>query len=212
MVTLEGALVADHAAWRIPPYAQAMLWVRQGAHAAPARGAHGTFSLPGAGAADEPLVLTWGAPDGSPLALWPPPQPGARFVAGWEGAARFGGFVERLHVLEVHQQELIAAEIDGTLLPPGYRDLPRLEPMRGAGFHRLPEPDFAGGTRHTYFVLALADSVLAEYLHHAMVSELAVNCAATLGPQAGDWHTVVGMPLLLASLTLLAPGYRARLG
>lgn len=208
MTPIDGTLVANDSPWRIPPYAREMVWVRQGDHAAQARGERGAFSV---AASDEPLVLVWGAADGSPLAVWPPPEPGAPFVAGWNGTARIGGFVERLHVQETHALDLVIAEIDGAPLAPDYRRLPTLAEMRAAPFRRLPEPDLASTTRYPYFVLAPVDSVLAEYLHHAMVSELAVNCFAALGSQEGDWHTLVGMPLLLESLTLLAPGYRARL-
>ncbi len=215
MIAIEGALVASNSAWRIPPYAQTMLWVQQGAHAAQAHGERGVFALSARGdstdASREPLTLAWGAPGGPPLAIWPAPET-APFVGGWQGAAHIGGFVERLHVLEAHDLELVIAEIEGALLPPDYPRLPGLEQMRAAPFRRLPEPDLPAGARHTYFVLAPVESALADYLHHAMVSELAVNCRAALGPQAGEWHALVGLPLLLDSLTLLAPGYRARLG
>lgn len=215
MIAIEGVLAADNSAWRIPPYAQTMLWVQQGARAVQARGDRGAFTLseaadPGGDPA-EPLILVWGAPGGPPLAIWPAPET-APFVGGWQGEAHIGGFVERLHVLEAHDLELIIAEIEGALLPPGYLRLPGLEQMRAAPFRRLPEPDLPAGARHTYFVFAPVDSALADYLHHAMVSELAVNCRAALGPQAGEWHALAGLPLLLDSLTLLAPGYRARLG
>jgi len=211
MTPIEGTLVANDSPWRIPPYARTMLWVQQGEHAAQAQGERGAFSLP-AGDRRAPITLVWGAAGGPPLAIWPPPEARAPYVAGWEGTARIGGFVERLHVQESHALELVIAEIDGAPLAPDYHRLPGLADMRAAPFRRLPEPDLATPTRYSYFVLAPVDSVLAEYLHHAMVSELAVNCFAALGSQEGDWHTLVGMPLLLESLTLLAPGYRARLG
>jgi len=211
MAAIEGALVATDSAWRIPPYAQTMLWMQQGTAVAQTHGEQGAFALAAPDDSAGPLTLVWGAPDGPPLAIWPAPE-AAPFAGGWQGAAHIGGFVERLHVLEAHDLELVVAEIEGALLPPDYLRLPGLAQMRAAPFRRLPEPDLPAGARHTYFVLAPVESALADYLHHAMVSELAVNCRAALGPQAGEWHTLVGLPLLLDSLTLLAPGYRARLG
>jgi hypothetical protein len=100
----------------------------------------------------------------------------------------------------------VVAEIEGDLLPAGYGHLPTLADMRAGPFQRHDETDLADARSFTYTFLALADSVFAEYLHHAMVSELAVDCLATLGPQDGRWHEIVGLPLLLDSISLLAPG------
>lgn len=212
MTPIEGALVPEASPWRIPHYAREMLWVQQGDRAAQAQGERGVFSLSAPADPRAAVALAWGAASGPPLAIWTPPEPGTPFAAGWDGAVRVGGFIERIHVQETRDLELVIAEIDGAPLAPDSRALPGLDDMRAAPFRHGPEPDLATPTRHTYFVLALADSLLSEYLHHAMVSELAVNCFAALGPQAGEWHTLVGMPLLLESLTLLAPGYRVRLG
>lgn len=212
MTALAGALVADDSPWQIPRYARDMLWVQQGEQAVQVQGERGVFTLPAPADPRESIAVVWGAPGGPQLAMWSFPETSAPLVLGWEGEARIGGFVERIHVRESRDLELVIAEIDGGPLVPDYRTLPGLDEMRGEPFRRGPEPDLATSTRHTYFVLTLADSLLSEYLYHAMVSELAANCFAALGPQAGGWHEIVGMPLLLESLALLAPGYRVRLG
>jgi hypothetical protein len=80
--------------------------------------------------------------------------------------------------------------------------------MRRAPFQRRHEPEPGTARAFTYTCLALADSIYAEYLHHAMVSELAVDCLAAFGPEEGRWHEIVGLPLLVEAVTLLAPGYR----
>jgi hypothetical protein len=201
MSTFEGCLVAEKAGWRVPAYAQSMLWVQSGEQAAPAAGPLGKFSL------DElngDLRLTWGVAGGPSLAVWS--APASRL--DWQGEVAVSGFVERLHVLEQHGLELVIAEIEGDRLPAGYSALPTLEQMRCAPFSRRDAPEMSAAREHTYTLIMLADSVHAEYIHHAMVSELAVDCFASLGPQDGHWHEIVGLPLLVESLSLLAPGYR----
>jgi hypothetical protein len=200
---MTGVLVAEDAGWQLPDYAQAMLWVAGGTVAIRATGPRGAFSLDGP--VEDRLFVTWGTPDGPPLAVWT--QPGEPWVLGWSGAVAVGGFVERLHVLEAHGLELVIAEIEGGLLAPGYRRLPTLAEMQQGAFRRTGSEDHPIPRNFTYTFLAEADSIYAEYLHHAMVSELAVDCFATLGPDDGGWHEIVGLPLLLDSISLLAPGY-----
>ncbi|MBN2471321.1 MAG: hypothetical protein JXN59_11395 [Anaerolineae bacterium] len=172
-----------------------------------AEGPRGAFALDVPGGKDDALRLEWGAAGGPILAVWAAPGPGT-WVAGWQGAVGVGGFVERLHVLEAHDLELVIAEVVGGLLPPGYQRVPTLADMRQAPFTRTTEDSQPLSPECTYTFLAMAESIHAEYLHHAMVSELAVDCFAALGPQAGGWHAVVGLPLLLESVSLLAPGAR----
>lgn len=150
-----------------------------------------------------PVTLTWGTAGGPPLALgtWTEPP----YILGWDGTIGVGGFVERLHVLELRDLELMIAEIEGGLLPPAYPRLPTLEQMKAGSFSRRV-PDMAPATRDfTYILITEADSILAEFLHHAMVSGLAVDCFAELAPHDGHWHDLVGLPLLLNSVSVLSP-------
>ncbi len=194
------SLVTEKAGWRIPSYAQSMLWVQSGAQSVQAAGPQGKFSLDGA---EGELSLAWGVSGGPTLAVWPSPA-----ALDWRGQVTLSGFVERLHVLEQHGLELIIAEIEGDCLPAGYTSLPTLDQMRQEPFSRLDTSEVTTARQHTYTLIMLADSVHAEYVHHAMVSELAVDCWASLGPQDGHWHDIVGLPLLVEALSLLAPGYR----
>jgi hypothetical protein len=207
MTVVKGYLVANDADWRVPAYARDMLWVRVGSHAAQTSGPRGAFELNLTGEADEPLRLIWGTVDGPPLASLDCPDSGGAFVASWQGAVAIGGFVERLHAFERRGLELVVAEVEGALLPPDYSRLPTLDQLRCAPFRRQSEPE-SGIRDFTYTCVALADSIYAEYLHHAVVSELAVDCFAVLGPEEGRWHEIVGLPLLVEAVTLLAPGYR----
>ncbi|MBN1679655.1 MAG: hypothetical protein JW966_05140 [Anaerolineae bacterium] len=209
MTTINGYLVADEAHWRIPAYAQDMLWMQQNDHAARVSGPRGAFALDVPGEGHAAMVVAWGTAGGPPLTIWHRPDTQAPFVVGWQGTVGVGGFVERLHVFETRGLELVIAEVNGGLLPPDTRALPTLAQMQTAPFSRREQSEQPLAHDFTYTFIAMADSAHAEYLHHAMVSELAVDCWATLAPQAGDWHTLVGLPLLLNTITLLA-GYPAR--
>ena len=206
MTAFSGMLVPDGSDWRVPPYAQDMLWIEGGAQAVQASGPRGTFALDAAPEARE-IVLAWGCPGGPPLAAWSAGDP-----VEWNGTVALAGFVERLHVLETNGIELVVAEIEGALLPRAYPFLPTLERMRAAPFSRRAVDDTPAARKATYPAIALADSIHADYLHHAMVSELSVDCGAVLGPQDGGWHMLTGLPLLIERLALLAPDYRGRLG
>ena len=212
MTTLRGVLVAQTATWRIPRYAGDMLWVQHSEQAAPVASDRGAYALdvPGSVPAAD-VQLVWGTTGGPPLAIWHQPADDESVSVGWQGDVTIGGFVERLHVLEAHDLELVIAEVEGGLLPQSAGSLPTLAQMQRVPFHRTDETDQPTTPDYTYPLLALADSVFAEYLHHALVSELAIECVARLGPDEGRWHAIVGLPLLVERVTLLAPGrFRAR--
>jgi hypothetical protein len=196
-----GYLISAKADWQIPAYARNMLWVQAGESAAQASGPRGAFAL------DDPggeITLAWGTADGPVLTRWPYMPAGD--VLGWTGSVGVGGFVERLHVLESHGLEVLIAEIDGDVLPADYRRVPTLADYQAGDLQRRDDADIGATRAFTYTLLALADSVFAEYLHHAMVSELAIDCFTKLGPQEGLWHEIMGLPLLIEALSLLAPG------
>ena len=202
---LHGQVVAPDSEWQIPAYAQSMLWVRCGEQAVQACGPLGEFSL---AASSGDLLLVWGVADGPALGTWPVPAESTLLVLGWQGTVGMGGFIERLHTLEVRDLDLVIAEIEGDLLPPGYARLPSIDQMRAAPFRRTRDSEPVTPRQSIYTVMALADSVHADYLHHALVSELALDCFATLGAQSGGWHEIIGLPLLVDAVSLLAPGYR----
>jgi hypothetical protein len=195
-----GYLIPEKAKWQIPAYAQSVLWVQSGEAAAQTFGPRGAFALDDTGGE---IALAWGTTDGPVLARWPDMP--ADEVLGWMGSVGVGGFVERLHVFETRGLEVVIAEIEGDVLPADYRRVPTLADMRAGKVQRRDDSAIGAIRAFTYTMLALADSVYAEYLHHAMVSELAVDCFATLGPQEGRWHEIMGLPLLIEALSLLAP-------
>jgi hypothetical protein len=198
----QGYVIPEKTKWPIPLYAQGMLWVRCGEQAVQASGPHGAFTLE---TVQDDMVLAWGVTEGPLLARWTIAEPGDPIILNWAGSVGVGGFVDRLHILDTRGLEIVVAEIEGNLLPADYHRLPTLADMRRGLFRRSDEPALPNSDPAVYTFLALADAVHAEYLHHAMVSGLAVDCFATLGPQDGRWHEIVGLPLLLDSISLLAP-------
>jgi hypothetical protein len=196
-----GYLIPEKAKWQIPTYAQSVLWVQSGESAAQTSGPRGVFALDDTGGE---IALAWGTAEGPVLVRWPDMPAGE--VLGWTGSVGVGGFIERLHVFETRGLGVMVAEIEGDVLPADYRRVPTLADYQAGNVQRRDETDIGVTRAHTYTMLALADSVYAEYLHHAMVSELAVDCFATLGPQEERWYEIMGLPLLIEALSLLAPG------
>lgn len=209
MPTYSGTLTGADTAAAIPDYARSMLWLHAGGDTAPASGPRGAFTVTPA-QAPHAFEVRWGRADGPPLAGWPLPDDPAQdaLVMDWNGSVAIGGFVERLHVGTFRGLELVIAEIEGGRLPDGYRRLPTLADMRAGVFSRRAsdDDDPLSSRAHTYTCLAEAGTIEAEYLHHAMISELAVDCFTRLAPQAGRWHEIVGLPLLVEGISLLAPG------
>ncbi len=206
MAELMGHLVTEGAAWAIPGYAQAMLWLKGDAEPVRIDGERGAFALDVPDDGEGAIDLTWGVAEGTLLARWPVALVDSPVTLDWRGMVALGGFVERIHAFEARGLELVVAEIVGALLPLNYPRLPSLDQMRRGIFQRSDMDDAADMPEFIYPVITMADSIHADYLHHAMVSELAVDCFTVLGPQAGRWHEIVGLPLLVEMISLLAPG------
>ncbi|MEP7289232.1 MAG: hypothetical protein ABI947_26065 [Chloroflexota bacterium] len=194
--TLNGQIADD---FRIPNYAQNMLYVLTETEAVQAQGKQGTFALH---APSEGLVrLVWGTPDGPPLAFW---ENSERHNLQWDGRVKVGGFVERLHALEVGGIEVVIIEVIGGVFSADHVGLPSLNDMRHGVFAR-PSDSEPLGDRQAYPLIILAESNLAGLAQDALVSGLAVDAYGSLANEASSWHELVGLPLLLDSLTLLAP-------
>ncbi len=195
-MTVEGQLSDD---FRIPAYAQDMLFIVSGANTVQARGKNGTFPLDVP--SDGPLHLTWGA-GGPILAVWSAVPERLHF--DWDGRVKVGGFIERLHAREVGGLELVVAEVVGGPLAVDHVGLPSLGDMRNGIFSRPSDAEPLGRDQ-AYPFIALAESNLASLVQDALISGLAVDAYGSLASEAGRWHEVVGLPLLLETLTLLAP-------
>jgi hypothetical protein len=194
---IDGQLTAD---LRLPAYARDMLYVVTENASAQTRGKNGLFSLDVA--PDGSLRLAWGAPNGPMLAIWEAiPQ---SLKLDWDGRVRIGGFIERLHALEVGGLEVIVIEVVGGPFAADYVGLPSLDDMRRGVFARPPDVEPLGKDQ-VYPFIVLAESNMAALAQDALVSGLSVDAYGALASDEGRWHEVVGLPLLLDRLTLLAP-------
>ncbi len=185
--------------YRIPPYAQDMLFIVTDDHIEPLRGNQGNlddFSIKGL------TRLNWGTPNGPTLVFW---ENGVSSRdLHWEGRVKIGGFVERLHALEIGGLEVVIIEVGGGPLATDHIGLPSLADMQRGIFARPSDVEPLDNDRAYPFII-LAESNLAALAQDALVSGIAVDVDGTLAEEAGKWHEIVGLPLLLESLTLLAP-------
>jgi hypothetical protein len=198
-MTIHGQLTDQ---FEIPTYAQDMLFLVTSAGAVRAQGAHGRFTLDLL--YDEPLHLTWGANDGPTLAIWNAVSNGKPLNLGWDGRVTAGGFVERLHAREIGGLDILVAEVFGGAFPVDYIGLPSLDDMRRGVFGRPADAEPAVRSQ-TYPFIILAESNFAGLVQDALVSGLAVDAYGALASDYSRWHEVVGLPLLLDAITLLAP-------
>jgi len=190
-------LIAEKATWRIPSYAQDMLVVQQGAQHCRTRGPRGEFVLE---TRTPSVTLRWGTPEGPPLAhLQPHGEP---LSASWDGSIVIGGAVSMFQVEEVRGLPLVIAHIEGAPVNRALVARPDLHAMRQAP-PELPDVPLSAAEIFPYSVIAEADSALADYFFQALALGLGVVCTARLGPEAGEWHEVSGLPLLAEKLALL---------
>lgn len=183
----------------LPAYAENMVWLKPDNGPAIQIQPQGQADIPSAAA----FTLHWAHPEGSPLHRWTSVTDNSRLT--WNGIVRLGGFVDRSHIIEFHGLGLMVVELMGSIyLPADYPSLPTLADLQTSPYRRedarYPEPE------HWYSLLIDLDSPFADFLHHALVNGNAIDCTASLGDDGGGWHELVGLPLLVESLTLLSPG------
>ncbi len=195
-MAFDGQLSDDFA---IPAYAQDMLYVVSGDEQTPTRGKYGKFKLDQT--PNGPVSIRWGA-TGPTLAAWNEAPDGPNLA--WDGRVKVGGFIERFHGLEVGGLEVVIAEVVGGPFPIDHVGLPSLDDMHHGIFARPSDAEPLGHDQAYPFVV-LAESNLSTLVQDAMVSGLAVDAYGSLAGEAGRWHDVVGLPLLLDMLTILAP-------
>jgi hypothetical protein len=203
--------------YRIPEYAQDMLYigVQNIEHVEPTRGELGEFALPYVVRDPHPAIyLMWGSVNGPLLGYWRSPKITNMGLSEqayvphlnlkWDGRIHVGGNVERIHAFQVEDTELIVAEIVGGVFADDYIGLPTLEDMRTGKNTRPVEQEPLRGDQ-VYTFLVEAESNFAALLQDALVSRITVDASGILAEDEEGWHQLLGLPLLLDTLTLIAP-------
>lgn len=160
---------------RLPAYAEGALW-------------EGEFG-------NHPIIR-WVSAQGPILCYWE----GER--TPWDGRIRIGGFVERIHGLDLAGVELVVVEIVGGAFPPSYRALATLDEMREGYFGRAEDYEPLGEHMAYPFVME-PDSQFAGFAQDAMIAGLAVDATGRLADDDQGLEQVVGLPLIMQTLTLL---------
>jgi hypothetical protein len=184
----------------LPNYAQKNLWLRTATGQAIHLGPDGSFTLP----VSDRLELRWAHAEGPVLTYWQSLAGENRYHLEWDGLIKLAGFVDRTHILEYHGLSLMMAELIGGAYPANYRRWPTLEDLQKQPFTREEITSDPGQDKHWYSLLLPTDSPLADFVHHALVNGTAIDAVATFGDEIGKWHKLVGLPLLLESLSLLS--------
>jgi len=147
----------------------------------------------------------WGSPDGPTLAYWRKVEPLTTGLnLNWDGRVHVGGFIDRIHAFAVEDMELLVAEIVGGVFADDYVGLPTLADMR-AGRHTRPPDQDPIHTDQVYTFLVEAESHFAALLHDAMIGRISIDVSGALSSDEDSWHHIIGLPLLLDTLALIAP-------
>lgn len=179
----------------VPAYAKNMLWITSGSEFQQRIPETMQATLP---AAPDGLTLRWGTATGSPLRYWP--ETTKNII--WNGHVRVSGHVDCTHLIRVGKMDMLILEVRGSLLPLNKPRLPSLEDLRKAPYeHDL----FLENIEEAWYAFVLElDSPFADFTHHALINRQAVDCYGALAEESGGFHRLVGMPLLLESMTLYA--------
>lgn len=196
---LSGQLAAK--GWRIPEYAQHMLWLESDSETVKVEGHAGLFELSVPAAK---LCVRFGHPQGAVLArlAWQPDN------LGWSGRVRVGGFVDGLHMSHMGAVEEFFGVIafGGQPLKPGAalyaRAADRQQPIyTSPNFYDLID-DEVPETTTTW--ITSEDSPLLTMAQDAMMNKSRVVFTGRLASN-DNWDKRLALPLMLESVTLFAP-------
>jgi hypothetical protein len=189
---------------RLPDYAREMLWLKpNNAHPVkinPDGSFHGFATC-------THLELRWANPAGAVLTTFNFDTEQRGEQLDWDGWVRLGGFIERTHILEHDGLPLMIIELSGGAYPPTYRRWASREDLIAGPFsheeENIHDPSRDG---HWYSLLLPLESPLVDFVHHALVNGNAIDCLAEFSQTEMGWHELVGLPLIVDSLTLLSSG------
>jgi len=141
-----------------------------------------------------PYQLRWGHPQGTPLAEWQSPP------ETWEGAVRLSGHIELCHLLRLKNTEFMVCELHASLIPTETPRFPLIQDFRAGRFER----DLFFTTRESawYPCLLTLDSPWSDFIQPALANGQRVDVYASLASEKSGLQHVLGLPLVLESLTL----------
>jgi hypothetical protein len=188
--------------WRIPNYAQGMLWVETPGDTVQAEGEFGRFTL---SAPAEIITLRWGGAEGPALTQlrW------TVDTLDWQGTVQIGGFVDAMHITEALDlpEPVTVLTVGGQPLHPRSHPYPGINQRR-----RVPYPVPAFGdsvaeeiTEGVSTWIVFAESPVAVMAQDALVSKLRVHCFGSLADQDAGWHDYFALPIALEALTIFPP-------
>lgn len=190
----------------LPEYSQNLWWLTNERDTATQINSDGHFEI-------QPslkLELRWANPAGAMLTHWQI-DPVPPYELAWDGIIRLGGFIERTHIVEYEGLGLLIAEMVGGAYSPNYQTLPSIADLQNKPFRRDESESDPSSANHWYSLMMPLESPFADFVHHCLVNGNALDCQCTLGEDEGMWHELVGLPLIVESLSLLSTQYN-RLG
>lgn len=189
--------------WKIPDYAQALLWVEGDFNGVRIAGETGAFVLD---ESPEYVTVRWGGGEGAALArlAWQ-----GKETLGWDGGVRVGGYIDAVHITEIPGLEspVMCFFVGGQPLKQDFSPYPTAAKR---GDTPYLAPDFYTGLaaevpESTSCWLVSAESLLADTVREAMSNSLRLYLFGHLAAESGGWHRLFALPVLLESVTVFAP-------
>jgi hypothetical protein len=176
---------------KIPKYAREMLWLTAGEQFTTNQFEQDL------NISETPILLRWGNPQGAVMARWA----AIADKLSWQGQVEVRGTVEAVHLLTVKNLDLMVIEIVGNVPLTPIARFPNLADLREQPFERSPFRETDMPPSWYAFLLPL-DSPLGDFAHHSLTHGGSIDAYGTLADEKSGFHTFLGMPLVMESLTL----------
>ena len=185
--------------WRIPSYAQAMIWAKNEIDAAQAEGNQGTVTMQ---VDKSPITLHWGGPQGPAITQikWQPQD------LQWDGSIRIGGMVDAIHLSAFPgiEEAIAVVHIGGQPLLPD-----TVAFAKGSQRQAIPyaDPEWMEGIDsevafgYTTWLVG-EDSPLYAVIYDALSSKMPIHAYGLLPSVTQGWHQQLALPILLQSVTV----------
>ena len=185
--------------WRIPSYAQSMIWAKNAVDAAPTTGEEGTVTL---GIDKSPITLHWGNAQGPAFTQlkWQPDD------LHWDGSIRIGGMVDAVHLSAFAglDETIAVVHIGGQPLLPDTAPFARADQRQNMPY---AEPEWLEGIDnevdfgYTTWLVG-EESPLYAIVYDALSSKLPIHAYGLLPSVTQGWHQHVALPILLQAITV----------